>query len=471
MEHGRLAVHRDATIDRIRDRRRTFVDAGDERRFRNDGYLVRPLLSDDQVQRALELHAALVGTDDDRPIRFDSIRPDRSVIGGMTEGLALTWDAVLPGVLERYRVVFSSCVVKDPSEQSGMEAHDDRSYVDERIARSLTLWIPLVDTSPEIGNGHLAVMPHSEHLAPGFGGTNIATWYAPYRGDLAAAMVPVVAPAGTAVVYDSRCVHGSPPNRSAVRRPALVIVVAPQEARLVHAVATSRRGRRLLEVDESFHLHHSPLDLRRHVPDLAGAEPLTDPPIDADPHHVQALLGAASPPIPVADRPRDDRTGPAASPCPRVLRDGAVPDVLAQQVDQVTERLLPAVTAPPAGRTGESDRRTVLVKSGSVGSGLAPELTTAIAPLAPLVEAGLITDMELFVLDPGGSQLRDAPTHPTLLLPLAAPALPAGVATADDVAPFELGLLVGLEPGTPNQVFNDGIDPLPLLELRLGGSR
>jgi len=460
-------LQRNATIDAIRDRRRTFVADADEARFRGAGYLVRPLLSADQVRRALDLHTSLVGPGDAGPIRFDSVRSDRGVIEGMTRGLAALWDEVLPGVLDRHRIVFSSCVVKDPSTASGMEAHDDRSFVDERTARSLTLWIPLVDTSPEAGNGHLALAPHSEHLAAGFGGTNIATWYAPYRAELAAAMVPVAAAAGTAVIYDSRSVHGSPPNRSTEPRAALVVVAAPQEADLVHAVATSRRGRRLLAVDPTFHVDHSPLDLRRRVPDLEELDRFTDPPVEADPRQVQALVGGSSAPVPVAERPSHDRTGRAPAPSPRTRRIDEVPADLVEAVERCTEALLDAVVERSADAAGQVAARVALVEAGSPVTGADPALAAATAPLAPFTAQGAIHDVALRVLAPGADLGVEDPQRRTVLLPLAAPALAAGAATADDVAPFELGLAVALADGRPNQVFNDGIDPLPLLEVVL----
>jgi ectoine hydroxylase-related dioxygenase (phytanoyl-CoA dioxygenase family) len=72
------------------------------------------------------------------------------------------FDPRIEAVMNEYRAVVASFIVKEPQEPaSKLDMHADSSVVDESHFMSANLWCPLVDTSPI--NGGLRIIPGSEH--------------------------------------------------------------------------------------------------------------------------------------------------------------------------------------------------------------------------------------------------------------------------------------------------------------------
>ncbi|OWY60750.1 hypothetical protein B7486_67490, partial [cyanobacterium TDX16] len=164
-------------------RPRVLADPELDARFARDGYAVVPMLDADEVEHLRAGHAELgPALLSDGGMAFDYMQDGRRAMERVTELLAPVWDRRLPEVFADHKVIFSTFVLKRPTMESGMYLHDDRSFVDERHHRSYALWVALDDTSPEIGNGCLYLVPGSQRIATAASGSNTPDWFTPYRG-------------------------------------------------------------------------------------------------------------------------------------------------------------------------------------------------------------------------------------------------------------------------------------------------
>ncbi|MBL8778014.1 MAG: phytanoyl-CoA dioxygenase family protein [Acidimicrobiales bacterium] len=318
-----------------------FLDPARQAEYDTQGYTTLPLLDPDEVQALLDGYAALVPEADEEHIAFDFTRDDRSVMDGVARLLKPLFGRKVPEHFVDHRAIFWTFVIKPAGPHSEMALHDDRTYVEEQHGRACTVWVPLVDTSPELDNGYLCVVPGSQTVLQAASGTNIANWFEPYDEYLKRHSVGVAVPAGTALIYDSKTLHWSPPNRSDAVRPAIAVAVVPAEAPLVHVVGEGLHRRRVYAVDEQFFVDFHPTLVEGGMPD--GYELLREydeARVSAAPEAVAAALGTDEIPVP---------THEVTAPVPRVYRPGE-----GEGDDEVVE-VTPDAPVPDRPDEGVSD--------------------------------------------------------------------------------------------------------------------
>lgn len=133
----------------------------------------------------------------------------------------------MAGHLIDCRPIVANFVNKPPG-GGVVPVHQNMSVVDEATARSVSVWIALVDCTVE--NGTIEFVDGSHLLHRGRRGT----WAYQEFGEIdeetiASHFVPVPIRAGQAVVLDDAIVHYSAPNQAEHRRLAIQLVVAPAE--------------------------------------------------------------------------------------------------------------------------------------------------------------------------------------------------------------------------------------------------
>ncbi|MCB1006529.1 MAG: phytanoyl-CoA dioxygenase family protein, partial [Acidimicrobiales bacterium] len=266
-----------------------FLDPARQAEYDTEGYTTLPLLTPDEVAALLEGYAALVPEADEEHIAFDFTRDDRSVMDGVARLLQPLFAEKVPQHFVDHRAVFWTFVIKPAGPHSEMALHDDRTYVEEQHGRACTVWVPLVDTGPELDNGYLCVVPGSHTVLPAASGTNVPNWFEPYDEYLRERSIGVAVPAGTALIYDSKTLHWSPPNRSDAVRPALAVAVVPAHAPLVHVVGEGLHHRRVYAVDEEFFVRYHPTLVEGGMPDgYELVREYDEPRVSATPEEVAA---------------------------------------------------------------------------------------------------------------------------------------------------------------------------------------
>lgn len=137
-------------------------------------------------------------------------------------------DVFEPGSFDVVRLDYS---VKPASERSELGPHQDYTLVDEGLAQSLYLWIPLCDT--DVANGALHVVPGSHRFANAIRSRHVPSYFDDVIDLVHESSVALTCAAGDLVVMVSGVVHHSPPNRSDRLRLAAHGIVKPAGVPLV----------------------------------------------------------------------------------------------------------------------------------------------------------------------------------------------------------------------------------------------
>lgn len=135
-----------------------------------------------------------------------------------------------------------------------MQLHQDWSFVDHTLNPAVNIWCPLVDVDET--NGSLKIVPGSHTC---WGHIGLST---PHPPPIAPVMeileaeftIPVTIPAGWAVFYDPRLLHGSDENRSTEERVATVCCTIPADLspRLYYAAEPAPTTLEIFEVSPEF---------------------------------------------------------------------------------------------------------------------------------------------------------------------------------------------------------------------------
>jgi hypothetical protein len=265
MSTARLPRDRSPAAAHDRLQRAVLLDEEGDRELAERGVVVVPVLPTHALEAVRRLQVKITPAGD-HGLTVDYMRPDRSVMEAIADEVLPVVAPLLADVFVDQRPVMATFVTKHPGPLSQMFLHEDRTFVDERRERAVTVWIPLVDVGPDEGNGGLQVVPRSHLLDLGLSGSLTPDVIRPFEAFLRTRLIELTVPAGSAAIYDTRTIHASPPNLSDVPRVALVCAMAPRQEPLVHVRATGRRGRDIHRVDERFFIDHHPRDIEQEMP-------------------------------------------------------------------------------------------------------------------------------------------------------------------------------------------------------------
>lgn len=442
----------------LRGERPRLLDAAADAELAELGYTVVPFLDADTVAALLEDYWRSVPAGDDG-LAVDYMRTDRSEYRRMSSLLTETWRAHLGDLVGTHRVAMSTFVAKHPGRWSMMGLHDDRSFVDERRHRALTIWVPLVDVGPDVGNGALLVVPRSHRLDAGWSGSNTPDLIRPFEATLDRSAVPVTARAGDAVVYDVRLLHGSQPNLTDAPRVVAVCAIVPEDAPLVHVVATGRRGRRVYAVDEQFFLDHHPRAVEAAMPEgHRMVDEVLDDAVVTGAHlrdvlRLDAGLAPGDPAVPVPADVGERFPGPPSAPLPR-----STSSMQRRAADLVVE------LGPGSRVSGRGVLTADRATGGTAGSAVVR--TWRHVDRAPDVDAatparGVVPpkDVDLWVLPAGGrlaARVAVDRRWATDLVVIESPVVGAGLRSATAAESLDRGDRLRLPAGESVIVWNEG---------------
>ncbi len=204
-----------------------FRDRELEEKFQEDGYVVVPLLTAEEVQSLLEIHDSLTGDipADYYATIFHPDREHRREVGRLID--AILQPRVLP-LLAGYKRIASAFISKRGSTKQGrVNVHQDYSFVDQSRVTGVHVWIPLVDVDED--NGCLTVYPGTHFLV-----NHISA--IPWNGSPFQSVLPVLErecgvrlpmAAGSALIYNERTLHGSGENSTPGKRVAVASAYIP----------------------------------------------------------------------------------------------------------------------------------------------------------------------------------------------------------------------------------------------------
>ncbi len=234
-----------------------FKDPEQQKLFDRQGFLVVPLLNQEEIAHMDQL--------------FDEVHPELPEYGfyagsyssdfeykkRVSEEIKVVFKRAYDSIFENYETFGGAYLFKMPTPDSDLFIHQDWTVVDESRQIALNVWVPLCDITPE--NGPLMVLPGSHY--PAYPVLRAPTMRYFFDHDYQQAMnqlIPVIVPAGTAVVLNQSLIHYSPPNRSDKIRKAITSGVKTKGAQMIFHFKEAGAADNLIEkfeMDDDFFIH------------------------------------------------------------------------------------------------------------------------------------------------------------------------------------------------------------------------
>lgn len=211
--------------------RTVFIDSQLEDSFTNDGYCVVDLFNSSELELLQNfIYEFGYGTDNEEKFR-------KSIIQETSERRREFFEKILPiaqnpikNILQNYKIIQISIFDKLPGGKS-IKLHQHTSIVDETKYCSLTTWIPLAETSVEMGTLHVIKGSHKIFTQPrSFEDYNMFDHVSEKAKEKFC--TPLLLKAGQAVIFDDRLIHASPPNKTSEIRTAIRLQLIPREVDL-----------------------------------------------------------------------------------------------------------------------------------------------------------------------------------------------------------------------------------------------
>ncbi|MDB5282353.1 MAG: hypothetical protein JWO06_1428 [Bacteroidota bacterium] len=236
---------------------KVFINESQDKQFKKEGYVVLPLIWQNEVDVLLKEFAEQI-QQFEQPFHTSHFSEDVNYKQKVHDTICKVVAPFTKAVLNNFVPVFGNFMIKRGGGNNYMPLHPDWTYVDESKFASVSVWIPLVDTS--LDNGCLGVIPGSHLLVNAIRGPRIPQLSYQYDEPLRLAKgktIPVKA--GTAIIYHHGLIHFSPENKTAQFRPAINLSMVPKDAEVVHYCMPE--GSDMIEKyqvnDNSFFIHYN----------------------------------------------------------------------------------------------------------------------------------------------------------------------------------------------------------------------
>lgn len=210
--------------------KKIFKDAGKQARFNEQGYVVQPFISKEQVAgiRALynELHP-----EGNAGFYSSSFSKDDAYLEKIN---AAVLELIAPQLLEHFedfKLLGASFLVKNPGDPGQMPIHQDWTVVNEEESFSMTIWVPLENVSR--GNGAIKVLPRSQKMNPSLRGPSLPDMLKPAGAVIEANMVTLNMKEGDGFIFNQALIHSSHLNQTDHPRVAVAIGLIPKDTSLV----------------------------------------------------------------------------------------------------------------------------------------------------------------------------------------------------------------------------------------------
>lgn len=238
--------------------RRVMIDDADQKALDDEGYVIKPFLSAEEVaymqglwdQETAGLTQSMVAT---------TMSTNKAFREHLHNEICRIFTPKLNEILKDYKPLSGAYIMKRPSPDSALVTHFDWMFVDERRFASLHVWVPFIDVDGS--NGAFQILPRSHSMVNIWRGQNtLDSIFFNNRTIKPGAARTLDMKAGEALIYDNRLIHGTPPNTSNQDRLAAGLVMIPNEATPIHVYTPLEKMHdevvEVYEVDEQFYFDH-----------------------------------------------------------------------------------------------------------------------------------------------------------------------------------------------------------------------
>jgi ectoine hydroxylase-related dioxygenase (phytanoyl-CoA dioxygenase family) len=247
---------------------RIFKDDEKERQLCENGYVIMPFFTEEEVVELLAYFNENHHPEGDR-IYAMSHSDDIEFKTGVNQWIQDTYAAHVAEHMVDVSILGGTILSKSPG-TGQINPHRDWNLVNEERFRSCNAWVPLIDTTIE--NGAIQFLPKSHLIRPlyrAINGNHSEDDQLRFVEDfLWHNMEPTPMKAGHAFIYDHRLIHASRDNNSDIVRPAMACVITPKNAeQRLYYVNETPNGKRFEEYN--LRTDHLLRDDRFEVPDAS----------------------------------------------------------------------------------------------------------------------------------------------------------------------------------------------------------
>lgn len=211
-----------------------------EQELKENGFFITPVLESSEIQNAIDLVQAIPFKQKREGfkniVHLDSYNDRKAIHRAIVNLLYPRIEALFSG----YVPFIGSFAIKYQSETNNVPLHLDWSVLDEQVATSYNIWIPLQDVHEQ--NGCMGLLEKSHRFKPTIRGSlinHIATTEYCDQPILACMLktyqnqtLPMKA--GEALIYNHRMAHYSHPNFQEEPRLAISMVIVPRGTSPIH---------------------------------------------------------------------------------------------------------------------------------------------------------------------------------------------------------------------------------------------
>ena len=198
--------------------------------FELNGFVVIPLLNDQEVKLLNEAYNAILF---DNPEGFYST--SFSTNEKLKSILSNTIDEIMEpkanDLFKPFKALGSCYLSKATGPLSEMPLHQDWTVVDESKYDSLTVWIPLQTVNEH--NGALQVIPGSHRFSDILRSPFFDNPLSTIENELKSDLQLISLKAGEAIIFSQALIHASPANKSSEARLAITYGLIPEQADLL----------------------------------------------------------------------------------------------------------------------------------------------------------------------------------------------------------------------------------------------
>lgn len=159
--------------------------------------------------------------------------PDSGLKATISHEICDALQPYLSAQFQGFKALYGNFMVKMPGAESNMKLHQDWAYVQEPGSESYALWFPLVDLDAD--NGALYMVPRSHQFKNTVRGPGVYCPFAAHEAFIKQAYgKPLYLKTGEPAFWQHRLLHYSPPNRSALPRVAVTVILVPDSEMVYH---------------------------------------------------------------------------------------------------------------------------------------------------------------------------------------------------------------------------------------------
>lgn len=189
-----------------------FKNATLQRQFERDGFIIVPFLTGEEVAALKKIY-----DDNFANLPIKGLHPTHSRNGydlsvKISDLISAVFKNPCDHLLHRYQFFLSHFMVKSNVDSREFELHQDWSIVQEEKYPVAQIWCPLVDTYPE--NGGMFVLPKSHRYFSNKRSGSLFRFHIAVSPLTEKHIIKLRLPAGHALLYHNRLIHGSFPNQS-----------------------------------------------------------------------------------------------------------------------------------------------------------------------------------------------------------------------------------------------------------------